>query len=339
MLQPTGSVYLDAPRVTPTPQAPKGQGARTVLSTILLTLGLLALTVAALLGAFRAMIHDPDTVMGAIDTTLDDPAVRTELEAEIAMAIEDTMFGPQLVAVLASYGIDVGEEAATIAPLVLDDPAFRSALNDLVVTTHTRVLLEPQDQPLDMTAVTQSVRDLIAREIPEAEAILPPETALFQVSADQIPDLTGPVELLDRLALTIAAGGLLVPLALAVHPRRHRVAAWVGRWLLVVGLTAALLAVGLPYLGGRISGFLVVETAVRALSTRLLAPAAIAGIVGMGLVSVASILKKREERATLDEGAAAALGFDEPLFDFPHSREMELSQRGLVDVSHPLTNI
>lgn len=339
MLQPTGSVYLDAPRVTPTAPTPRGHGVRAVLGAIMLTVGLLALTVAAVLGAFRAMIHDPETVMGAIDTTLDDPAVRAELEAEIAMAIEDTMFGPQLVAVLAGYGIDVGAEADAIAPLVLDDPAFRSALNDLVVTTHTRVLLEPQDQPLDMTAVTQAVRDLIAREIPEAEAILPPQTALFQVSADQIPDLTGPVELLDRLALAIAAGGLLVPLALAVHPRRHRVAAWVGRWLLVVGLTAALLAVGLPYLGGRISGFLVVETVIRALSTRLLAPAAIAGIVGMGLVSVASILKKREESATLDEGAAAALGFDEPLFDFPQSREMELSHRGLVDVSHPLTNI
>ncbi|MEO0492740.1 MAG: hypothetical protein AAF081_04910 [Actinomycetota bacterium] len=339
MLQPTGSVYLDAPRPTVAAPPRRGEGARRAVAGILLAIGLLSLTIAALLGAFRVMIHDPETVMTAVDTALDDPAVRTEIELEIADAISESMFGDQLVALLATYGIDVDAEADQIAPLVLDDPAFRTALDDLVTTTHTRVLLEPTDEVLDMTAITQAVRDLIAREIPEAEAVLPPESALFQVSADQVPDLTGPVDALDRAALAVATGGLFVPLALIAHPRRHRVAAWVGRWLLLLGLVAALLAVGLPYLGGRFTGLLSVEVAIRALSTRLLAPAAIAGIIGMGLASAAAILQKREESATLDEGAAAALGFDEPLFDLQSSREMELSQRGLVDVSHPLTNI
>ncbi|MEM8707461.1 MAG: hypothetical protein AAGE98_13440 [Actinomycetota bacterium] len=339
MLQPTGSVYLDAPRPSAETKQQRADGARRAVANVLLGLGLLSLTLAALLGAFRVMIHDPETVMSAVDTALDDPMVRAELELEIADAITETLFGDQLVALLAGYGIDVDAEADVIAPMVLDDPAFRTALTDLVVTTHTRVLLETTDQPLDMTAVTAAVRQLIAAEVPQAEAILPSESALYEVSPDQIPDFTGPVELLDQAALAVAMGGLLVPLALVAHPQRHRVGAWVGRWLLVLGLVAALMAVGLPYVGGRFTGMLTVEIVIREITTRLLAPAAIAGIIGMGLASAAAILKKREESATADEGAAAALGFDEPLFDMPSSREMDLSHRGLVDVSHPLTNI
>lgn len=341
MLQPTGSVYLDAPRPPRRQPAPEPAGPRVVVAGMLATVGILCLTAAAVLGVFRVVIHDPDTVVGAINGALDDPAGRADLEAEVAAAIDDTLFGEELTASLIFYGIDIQTEATRIAPIVLDDPDFRAALTDLAVTTHERVLLESTDEPLDMTAITAAVRAIIVREIPEADAALPDSRTLYIVTADQIPDLTGPIDLLDRAALAVAIGGLLLPLAYVAHPERHRVVRWVGRWLLVLGLIAAGAALGLPWMASRVTGSELVEIAVRDLGTRLLAPAAVAGIVGIGLVVAATILKHRKPTSATDVGVAAALGGFDDAWPMPTtaSQEMELAHRGLVDVGHPLTNI
>lgn len=344
MFEPTGSVYLDAPRTTsrrPEPEPAKLRGPRIVTAALLGIIGVLALTLAAVLGSIRVLINDTETLPNTIDAALDDPQVRTELEAEIATAIQETLFDAELTAQAARFGVDIESEVATLAPAILDDTAFRTALSDLIAETHGRVLLEPSSAPIDLTPLTTAAIAVIEREVPEAAAVLPAENVLFVVTPDQIPDLTGPVELLDRGLMALALAGLALPLAAVVHPRRHRVMAWTGRWLLVMGLFAACLAVGLPYLGGKLTGYSIVEVSIRALSGRLLAPAAIAGVVGMGFTAVAAILKSREKWSATDEGAAAALGFDEPALPgvIAVSPQMDLAQRGLVDVSHPLTNI
>ena len=341
-MQSTGSVYLDTPRApSRRPSATPTAGPRVGVSAILATVGLVCLSIAALLGVFRAVIHDPDTVMGSIDQALADPAGRADLEAEIANAIDGTLFGEDLAASLAIYGIDIAAESQRIAPIVLDDPAFRASLTDLVTVTHERVLLESTDEPLDMTAVTSAVRDVIVREIPQADGILPDTRTLYIVTAEQIPDLTAPIDWLDRAALAVAIGGLLLPLAYLAHPERHRVVRWVGRWLLVLGVAAAATALALPWLAERVTGSELVEIAVRDLSVRLLAPAAVAGIVGIGLASAASILKNQGTESATDVGVAAALGGLDDAWQIPTagSQDMELAHRGLVDVSHPLTNI
>ena len=133
---------------------------------------------------------------------------------------------------------------------------------------------------------------------------------------------------------------LLIPVGFVVHPHRHRMAAWVGRWLLVLGLVSGLAAVGLPYLAGSVTGYQGAAIAIRSISLRLLAPAAVTGIVGMGLASFGAVLKHREQRRVADEGAAAALGYDEPpLWPPSTSPKLDLASRGLVDANHPLTNI
>ena len=341
MLQPTGSVYLDTPRslahLAPEPES----RLRVVLSGTLAAIGLVCLTLAAVLGAFRAVIHDTDTVMGSVDQAIDDPAARAELEGEIAAAITGTLFGEDLEATLASVGVNLDAEAARIAPLVLDDPAFRAALTDLVVETHERVLLTSSDAPLDMTEITTAARDVIIRELPDAALVLPASSTLYIVTADQIPDLTAPVDLLDRAALAVAAGGILLPLAALAHPRRDRVAAWIGRWALAMGILAVGLAFGLPWLAQRFTGSTLVEIVVQDLGTRLIAPAAIFGLIGVGLVVTASVMGKRQRHHAADEGVVAALGGFDDSFAITGgvSQDMDLAHRGLVDVSHPLTNI
>ena len=76
------------------------------------------------------------------------------------------------------------------------------------------------------------------------------------------------------------------------------------------------------------------------MSLKLLAPAVLSGILGLGLTSFASVLRKRDRRRITDEGAAAALGYDEPPFwQQTPSPTLDLPSRGLVDAGHPLTNI
>ena len=344
MFEPTGSVYLDAPRTTsrrPAPEPATMRGPRVVTAALLGLVGIFALTLAAVLGSVRVLVNDTETLPNTIDAALDDPQVRADLEGEIAVAIQETLFDAELTAQAARFGVDIESEVAILAPAILDDAAFRAALSDLISETHARVLLAPSDAPIDVTPLTAAAIAVIEREVPEAAAVLPAENALFVVTPEQIPDLTGPVELLDRGLMALGLAGLALPLAAVVHPQRHRVMAWAGRWLLVMGLIAACLAVGLPYIGAQLTGYSIVEVSIRALSGRLLAPAAVAGVVGMGFTAVAAILKSRAKWSATDEGAAAALGFDEPALPgvIAVSPQMDLAQRGLVDVSQPLTNI
>ncbi len=341
MLQPTGSVYLDAPRPPRRRPEPPPAGPRVIVAGLLATVGIACLTAAAVLGVFRVLAHDPEIVVAAIDGALDDPAGRADLEAEIAAAIDESLLDEELAASLAAYGIDVDAEADRIAPMVLDDPAFRAALNDLTIRTHERVLLESTTEPLDMTEITAAVRAIIVREIPEAESVVPDSRTLYIVTADQLPDLTGPIGLLDRAALAVAIGGLLLPLAYLAHPERHRVVRWVGRWLVLLGLLTGFAGYALPRLASRLTGSELVEIAARDLADRLLVPAGVIGALGIAVIVAASLLRHRKPKSAADVGVAAALGgFDDPWpVASAASQDMELAHRGLVDVSHPLTNI
>ena len=125
-----------------------------------------------------------------------------------------------------------------------------------------------------------------------------------------------------------------------LHPQRHRVVGWIGGWALVTGLLGGLTAFALPVLAGSVTGWDAVEIGVRSASSRLIAPAAVTGMVGVGLLAVAAFGARRDGRRLSQEGAAAALGVDEPAaWDATASPTLDLAARGLVDVNHPLTNI
>ncbi len=338
----TGSVYLDAPPPSRYRTLPRRRvhGTRTVAAGILATIGLTALTAAALLIGVRALITDPTPLVDAVDGALDQPAVREELQVEVAAAIESDLIGDELISAAAAFGIDVPAEATRIAELVLDDPAFRTAVENLVVEIHHRVIVESDPTDIDLTPISTAVIAVIQTQSPQLSVILPPENAITSVSADALPDFSGPMGQVGRLITLASLIALALPLAMVLHPRRHLVLTWIGRWLLAAGLGAAVLAVALPHIGAALSGRSIVEAATRTASLRLLAPAGIAGISGMAVASVAGIARNRERRLVVDEGAAAALGVDEPAsVTSTTPEELDFTRRGLVDVSHPLTNI
>ncbi|MDW3219999.1 MAG: hypothetical protein R8F63_15400 [Acidimicrobiales bacterium] len=339
--QNTGSVYLDRPISRPDRRPTKGRRlSRSFTASLCLLVGLTSLGLAGLVAGLRTFVFDSDPLVAALEETLDDPAARAELEAQVAAGIEEGLVGQDLTAIAAVYDLDVVAEANRIALTVLDDPTVRTELQALVEEAHGRVLIESTDADLDLQPISLAVLAVVERESPRLGAIIPPDATLWMIDASAFPDFSWAAALADRVQFSLLLGTLLLPLGVAVHPHRHRAAAWIGRSLLIGGLVGALIAVGGPYVAGSLSGYRTVEIGVRAMTIRLLAPAAIVGLVGMGLVSLAAVLKHREKARIADEGAAAAFGYNEPpLWHQPAKPTLDLAQRGLVDVNHPLTNI
>jgi hypothetical protein len=337
-----GSVYLDAPRrPSRKEEAVKARRPRTMIAGVALFIGLLSLTIAGVIAGVRAVVLDPDAVVTAFEATIDDPIARAELEHQVAEGIEEGLVGPELVAIATAFDLEVAAEAERVSLLVLDDPAVREELRLLVAELHGQLVIERSDDNIDLAPITTAVMDVIAEESPRLAAIIPTNSTLWTVESTAVPDFTGPADLLNQALLVALMGALLVPIAVAIHPRRHRAAVWVGRWALTMAILCGVAAIGLPYAAGNLSGWSAVEIAVRALTLKLLAPAAIAAVIGTGLVSFAAVIRHRENRRTADEGAAAALGaFDEPpLLGTPSAPTFDLAKRGLIDVNHPLTSI
>ena len=341
MQQRTGSVYLDAPaRPSRAPVPTSRERLRTRAGGACVGLGVAALTIAMLIIGFRTLALGPAAAQNAFDTTIDEPLARAELEREVAVGIEQQLVGEELTAIAAAYGLDIGQEADRVAASVVADPTVQDELRNLAEDIHSQILVERDPTNLDLGPVTTAAVAVIATESPRLATVLPEDASLWSIDPDSLPDLTGTVALMNRVLLLVFLPILLIPAGVVVHPHRHRVAGAVGRWALVFGLTGALAAVGLPYAAGSLSGFTSMEIAVRSASLKLLAPSVVIGVFGMGLVSLAAFLHHRETRRVSEEGAAAALGYDEPpLWSQPSGASIDLPTRGLVDVNHPLTNI
>ena len=341
MQKSTGSVYLDSSHSkSRRPLAPRVSRTRTVVGGVSMTIGLVGLTAAAVVTALHVLVFEPAPIVEAFEAGFDDPESRAEIEAQIATAIEDGFVGVDLAEVADVWGIDIAAEAAAVSGAVADDPVFRAAFTDLVTDVHRQAVVEHRDTDIDLAPVSDAALDRIRMESPVLAALIPEGSTLWQLGPDEVPDLTVATAAFDQallLSLVAAAG---VGVAVSVHPRRHRIAAWLGRWFLVTGLVTALLVVGLPPLAGELTGWHTVETAVRATTVRLLAPATTAGLAGVALVSFGAVARRREARQVKEEGAKAALGVNEPpAWSATTSPELDLARRGLVDVEHPLTNI
>ena len=336
-----GSVYLDALPAIRNGDAPADRTGRlrAAGAALLATIGLVSLTVAAALAAIGGLADDPTLTEDAALAALDDPTAQRELASELAAAIENDLIAAGVTDTATALGIDVGADSRRVADAALDDPDVRAAAVAAALDTHVLVLVDP-DHRVDLDELSAAIRAVAEREVPALADLLPTSARLTSFDPTGLPDLTGAVDASERALPVVVLLALALPAALLMHPHHHRVVGWTGRWMLGLGLVAAALAVGLPVIARELSGWLSAETAVRGVSLRLFAPAALAGIIGAGFVSAAGVAGKRARRGTIDEGAAHALGVSEPApMPVAVSAEPDLARRGLVDADRPLTNI
>ena len=340
MQQRTGSVYLDAPTRPSRVETGPDRSLRARGGAVAVGLGVVAITIALLITGIRILVLDDEPTLRALESTLDDPIAREEIEREIAADITNEFVGDEMVAIAAAFDLNVADEARRVSTLIVDDERVRAELRLVAADIHRRVLLEPDATEVDVEPLSDAVLAVVDVGSPRLGALMPADTPLWLVPGDSLPDYTGAADLADRLLRYCLLAALLVPIGLAVHPKRHVLAGWIGRWIVGCGLVCAIAAVALPYLIGELTGYRTVEIAIRSVSLKLLAPAVLSGILGLGLTSFASVLRTRDRRRITDEGAAAALGYDEPPFwQQTPSPTLDLPSRGLVDAGHPLTNI
>lgn len=340
MQQRTGSVYLDAPTRPSRVETGPDRSLRARGAAVAVGLGVVAVTVALVITGLRILVLDAEPTLRALESTLDDPIAREEIEREIAADITNEFVGDEMVAIAAAFDLDVAEEARRVSTLILDDERVRAELRLVAADVHDRVLHEPDASDVDVGPLSDAVLAVVDEGSPRLAALMPVETPLWLVPGDSLPDYTGTTDATDRAMRYCLLAAMLVPLGLAAHPRRHVLAGWIGRWIVGFGLVCAIAAVALPYLIGELTGYRTIEIAIRSASLKLLAPAVLSGILGLALTSFASVLRKRDRRRVADEGAAAALGYDEPPFwQQTPGPMLDLQARGLVDAGHPLTNI
>lgn len=338
MPDPIGSVYLDQPRPTRAPPTPERR-TRAAMAVPVAFIGIVGLTVAGLLVGVRSAIATPDPIVAAVQSTFQDPESRAEITRELATAIQASLLTPEVLEAAEAYGIDHQAEIDAWAASVLDDPEFGDAVGDLITDIHGRIFIAVESEPVDIGPLTDVVRSSAEEVAPSLAAFLPPGGRVIMIDASDLPDLTGPMALIDRAILIALLSGLGLPLALIVHDHRHRVLAWIGRWLLVVGLVLGAASIGLPWLAGNLTGWVTAEAAVSPSSIRLLAPAAVAGTIGIGLMSLAAVWRRREKRKITWEGAAAWLEVVEPPVMAAPQPSFDLARRGLVEGDRHLTNI
>ncbi len=316
MFEPTGSVYLDPPS-RPSVPVTRPARARVVSAAVLGFIGMTSMLLAGILVGLHYLVADPAPTIAAVDATLDSPVARAEMHGKLSSAIADRMVGPDVSAAAALYGIDVKADADLVADAILDDPAFRVALDKFVVRAHDLMLIDPGGPAADVSAVTDAAMAVVERESPELAAMIAPDSQILAFDSSSLPDLSLPMRFVDQALFAALIGLLGLPLAALIHPHRHRVLAWVGRLWLIAGAAAASATVGLPYLGGKMSGWSTVEVAVRAALLRFLMPSAGIALAGLAFMTTAAVLKYREQTRTSREGADAALGMGPVLSPAP----------------------
>jgi len=337
MFEPTGSVYLDAPKQQHAP-TPLVSRRRVLAARLLGFVGVTAMAMAGVLAGIHYLIADPAPTVAAIDGALDSTIARAEMQEELSAAISNRMVDADVSDAAATYGIDVAAQASLVANDILDDPTFRAALDEFVVEVHDLILIDPSGPVADTTAVTNAAVSVMKTRTPQLADLITPGTQVLVLDASSLPDLSQPMRFVYRALVVALIAMIGIPLAAAIHPQRHRVLAWVGRLWLTAGASVAVATVLLPYLGGRLSGWATVEVATRAAFNRFLAPASATALVGLALMTLASVLKRREQTKTSREGAGVALGLGLTPGPTPARSKLETAGRGLVDAGRPLTS-
>jgi hypothetical protein len=245
------------------------------LSTLFLSVGLLAATVGYLGLLARALVIDTSSTVDAATAALHNTEVQKLLTDRTADAVTSQLVGDSTVRDLAAFGIDVHRDLTPVAKTLLATPEFERAYADAVTQLHDHIFLDPTIAPtIDVTALVARARTEATAINPAYAQLIPPTaTLVVTLPSDALPDLTAFDRQVtsSRTSLAIGLGvvmsaaalaGLQLLLSIAVHVAIGRVSGDAAP-ILRAGVGAVLPRLVIPALVPLVGGVVAIITSIR----------------------------------------------------------------------------
>lgn len=215
---------------------------RRAASSVLLTFGLIAASVAWWAFAARATVLDPARSERIADTLIEQPVIQDAVAEGLGTALMQAL----------PPGTPISsEEISAAAHLALADPRAMAAVRTAVLSSHRR-LVGDYDGPvtLDVSPIAVAGRDALVAARPDLADAIPEAPPLsMDLPTQRLPKLGWLPErtrelagLAGLMAVTFLALGMLAA------SDRPRVLSRAGKWALRAGVFWAIFGWGLPYL-------------------------------------------------------------------------------------------
>lgn len=272
---------------------------RGALAALLVMAGV-SLLVTAQIGVWadREVLDSEEFASNAREA-LEREAVQTLLVREITAAVLSELPSPAR-----AFESDIRAEVEG----VVGSPSFAGVFEETVQTVHRAVVTGAQDRAvLDLSAAAPQIAEALGRVQPGFEQFVPTQELAALDAGDDIPDLSGVDDTVDRLLTpAIGLGTLALALAVLVSGARPRTVRRIGVGLLVLGLAQVALLFLAPELVLDRVGDPVVRDAAEAVVDVLLSGlrwqgAALAAL-GAALVGTGIVWSRRPRSARVSRG-------------------------------------
>ncbi|HZQ77671.1 MAG TPA: hypothetical protein VFE55_10100 [Acidimicrobiia bacterium] len=214
---------------------------RRTAATVLVTLGLLAASLAWWSYAARATILDPGGSARIADVLVKQPVIRDAVAEGLGNALRQMVPDGSPVS---------AQEMAAVAHKALDDPAALQALRTSLIDAHQR-LVGNYDGPVsvDLSPIAAAGRRALLAARPELAGALPePPPLSVDLPTQHLPKLGWlPERTRELTGLAGLLAATLLALGLLAAADRPRVLARAGRWALRAGVGWAAFAWALPW--------------------------------------------------------------------------------------------
>ena len=182
----------------------------------------------------------------AVATTLNDErAVTNEATAIAKSEPVREAFASQISEAIAPHSAAAASSALVlandIANRVVDSSAFQQAVTSALPAIYGQIVKGNQaDVVLDAATVNQAFASIGAT---------PPANLSLVARRSDIPDLQGPLDVMEQLMFVFGAfAALFIALGLSMAPHRGRAIMRIGRWLITTGLLTVIIFWALPTL-------------------------------------------------------------------------------------------
>lgn len=250
----------------------------------MLVLGLVCAVAAAAGFAVSTTLRDEQRLDAEGHELAKSEPIRTEFAYQISDAIAPRSTAPS--------PIDLNR-ANDIADRAVDTEAFQEAFALAWPSIYGQLARgDGGDVVLDSALVNQAIR---------ASGGVPPEGLQLRVDRGNVPDLRRALELVGKLAGTLAAiAVILITIALAMTDHRNRALMRIGRWLITTGIATIIVFWALPTLALLpLGGWIGVIGVVLATGDWLVVPAAVIAALGVTIVVIGRAAEAETRRREL----------------------------------------